>query len=151
MSHQCSCPCGETRFTVESTPFARFYCHCEICQKLYGKAYSDVTVVRTKHVHLDHDLVEYNNYRLPPALSRGTCKSCNKPVAGFLKGIPGLALAFITADNYDVPDDLPKPLGHIFCHRQQEKIEDNLPQLHGYWPSQMAISKWVIPRLLKSE
>lgn len=150
MPHQCSCPCGETRFTVESTPFARFYCHCQICQKLYGKAYSDVTVVRTKHVQIDDSLVEYNKYRMPPALSRGTCKSCKKPVAGFLKGIPGLALAFITADNFDDKSTLPAPLGHVFCHRQQAEVADGLPKAYGYWSSQLAISKWVFPRLVKS-
>lgn len=150
MTLECSCPCGETKFTVEKAPFARFYCHCEICQKLYDKAYSDVTVVRTKHVQLDGELVNFKKYRLPPALDRGTCKACGKPAAGFLKGIPGLGLAFITADNFNDKSTLPKPLGHVFYHRKQKEVEDALPKISGYFSSELAVCKWVMPRLLKS-
>lgn len=150
MTHQCSCPCGKTQFTVEKTPFARFYCHCEICQKLYSKAYSDVTVVRTKHVRLDSQLVDFKKYRMPPALDRGTCKACGKPAAGFLKGIPGLGLAFITADNFNDKTKLPEPLGHVFYHRKQAEVHDNLPKISGYFSSELAVCKWALPRLLKS-
>lgn len=149
MTHQCSCPCGKTAFTVEKPPFARFYCHCEICQKLYDKAYSDVTIVRSKHVHLEHTDVDFKKYRLPPALDRGTCKACGKPAAGFLKGIPGLGLAFITADNFDDASILPKPLGHVFYHRKQAEVNDALPKVSGYFSSEIAVCKWALPRLLK--
>ena len=43
--------------------------------------------------------VQFNKYRRPPALDRGICEQCKKPVAGFFRGIPGLGLAFINADN----------------------------------------------------
>ncbi|KZY73497.1 hypothetical protein A3737_26765, partial [Oleiphilus sp. HI0065] len=141
MTHQCSCPCGKTAFTVEKPPFARFYCHCEICQKLYDKAYSDVTIVRSKHVHLEHPDVDFKKYRLPPALDRGTCKACGKPAAGFLKGIPGLGLAFITADNFHDASILPKPLGHVFYHRKQAEVNDALPKVSGYFSSEIAVCK----------
>lgn len=149
MTHACSCPCGTTNFIVEKTPVARFYCHCEICQKLYNKPYSDVTVVRTKYVKLDSKLVNFNKYRLPPALDRGTCKACGKPAAGFLKSLPGLGLAFITADNFNDKSTLPKPLGHVFYHRRQAEVPDDLPKINGYFSSELIICKWALPRLLK--
>ena len=148
MTHQCSCPCGASKFTVDKTPFVRFYCHCEICQKLYNKPYADVAVVKTKYVHLDDSLVNYNKYRMPPALHRGTCKQCDMPVAGFLKGYPGLSLAFITGDNFNDKSALPSPLGHVFYHRKQQSVDDTLPAYEGYWSSQFGICKWVLPRLL---
>ena len=150
MKHQCSCPCGQTTFSVEQTPFARFYCHCEICQKLYGKPFVDVTIVRAKHVQLNHDLVEFKKYRMPPALDRGTCKACKKPVVGFLKGIPGLGLAFITADNFNDKANLPNSLGHVFYHRKQAAVEDSLPKVSGYFSSELAVCKWALPRLFKA-
>ena len=101
-------------------------------------------------MHLDNELVEFNKYRLPPALDRGTCKACGKPAAGFLKGIPGLGLAFITADNFDDKSMLPEPLGHVFYHRKQAEVSDELPKISGYFSSELAVCKWALPRLLKS-
>ena len=150
MTLTCSCPCGETTFTVDEVPFARFYCHCEICQKLYDKPFADVTVVKTKHVHLADDQVNFKKYKMPPALDRGTCKACGKPAAGFLRGIPGLGLAFISADNFNDKTNLPAHQGHIFYHRKQAEFEDELPKLSGYLSSELAVCKWLLPKLLKN-
>ncbi|KZX76839.1 hypothetical protein A3715_12445 [Oleiphilus sp. HI0009] len=149
MSHQCSCPCGKTKFTVEKTPAVRFFCHCEICQALYKSNYSDVCVVKSKHVTLDEQDVEFKTYRLPPALQRGTCKHCHLPVAGFLKGIPGLGLAFISAENFDDKSSLPDAVGHVFYHRKSASYDDKLEKHEGYWGSQLAICRWVMPKLLQ--
>ncbi len=83
----------------ERKPLVRFYYHCEICQKLYKTDYADVVVVKSKYVQPDSNDVNFKKYRLPPVLDRGTCKACDKAVAGFLKAIPGLTLSFISADN----------------------------------------------------
>ena len=96
---RCECPCGKTKFYLKKPPFVRFYCHCEICQKLYNSAYNDVVVIKSKNVVLKQNGVQFNKYRRPPALDRGICEQCKKPVVGFLRGIPGLGLAFINADN----------------------------------------------------
>lgn len=147
LPHKCSCPCGETKFTVERTPFVRFYCHCEICQNLYKTDYADVVVVKSKYVQLDSNDVNFKKYRLPPALDRSTCNACGKPAAGFLKGIPGLALSFISADNFHDKSALPTPLGHVFYHRKRKEVEDALPKIHGYWKSELKVSAWILPRI----
>ena len=90
---RCECPCGKTKFYLKKPPFVRFYCHCEICQKLYNSAYNDVVVIKSKNVVLKQNGVQFNKYRRPPALDRGICEQCKKPVAGFFRGIPGLGLA----------------------------------------------------------
>ena len=43
MNQDCACLCGASRFTVAGTPIGRFFCHCTICQKAYGKPFADVT------------------------------------------------------------------------------------------------------------
>lgn len=147
---ECSCPCGKTRFQVETKPILRFFCHCKICQKLYDKAYSDVNVVRTKHVHLPDSGIEFSSFRAPPALQRGLCSHCHKPVAGLLTMLPGLKLAFIAGENFSQQDKLPEPLGHVFYHRKRQNCEDSLPKIGGYWRSEWQISKWLLPRLMHS-
>jgi hypothetical protein len=43
MNQDGACLCGGSRFTVAGTPIGRFFCHCTICQKAYGKPFADVT------------------------------------------------------------------------------------------------------------
>lgn len=143
----CHCPCGETRFSVKRAPFLRFYCHCEICQKLYNKPYADVTVIRTEDVELPQQDIAFSTYRLPPALQRGICQSCHKPVVGKLTTMPGLKLSFISGDNYSDKSVLPAPVGHIFYHRRQADISDSLPKIKGYWRSELSVCRWLFPRL----
>jgi hypothetical protein len=143
----CQCPCGESRFTVRQIPFLRFYCHCEICQNLYGKSYADVTVVRTEDVTLPETGIDFATYRMPPALQRGICHQCHKPVAGQLTSMPGLKLSFISGDNYKDKSMLPAPVGHIFYHRRKADISDSLPKIKGYWRSELQVCRWLFPRL----
>ena len=144
----CECPCGSTKFYLKKLPFVRFYCHCEICQKLYNSAYNDVVVIKSKNVVLKQNGVQFKKYRKPPALDRGICEQCKKPVAGFFRGIPGLRLAFINADNILDKSSLPRPLGHIFYHRKKEYVEDELPKFSGYWRSQIKVCQWIMTKLL---
>lgn len=146
---ECCCPCGKTRFQVETKPILRFFCHCKICQQLYGKGFSDVNVVRTKHVLLPENGIEFSTYRAPPALQRGLCAHCQKPVIGLLTSLPGLKLAFIAGENFRKQEQLPTPLGHIFYHRKQANCDDGLPKIDGYLRSEWQISKWLLPRLIK--
>jgi len=146
--HACQCPCGKTAFTVRATPFLRFYCHCLICQELYKQPYVDVTVVKSQAVLLNSSGVTFKKYRLPPALQRGTCNHCHKPVAGFLTGVPGLKLAFITGDNFIDKTNLPDSVGHIFYHRKANPVDDALPKISGYWKSEATVAKWLLPHLM---
>ena len=94
--------------------------------------------------------VQFNKYRRPPALDRGICEQCKKPVAGFFRGIPGLGLAFINANNIQDKSLLTPPLGHIFYHRKKEYIGDELPKFKGYWRSQIKVCHWIMIKLLIS-
>lgn len=146
----CECPCGAIKFYLKKPPLIRFHCHCTICQKLYNSAYNDVVVIQSKNVLLEQNEVEFNKYRRPPALDRGICVQCKSPVIGFLRGIPGLGLAFINVNNIQDKSSLEGPLGHIFYHRKKEHIVDELPKFKGYWKSQIKLCHWIIIKLLAS-
>lgn len=134
-----SCSCGASRFRVSARPFARFICHCQICQAYTGKPFSDVTVLRARDVQLEEGAqVEYRKYRLPPNIVRGSCASCGKPVIEF--GLAGPAkLAFVPTANYADTQALPPAALHMFYHRRVSEVQDDLPRHSGYLRSQLAV------------
>jgi hypothetical protein len=143
------CACHKSKITVHSKPFARFMCHCTICQNLYKKPYADFVVVNAKHVQQEKgDHLEYAKYRLPPALNRGICSECHAPLLGKLRIAPFVQLAFIPSDRFEDPNQLPEPQGHIFYHSRAKDIEDDLPKISGYWKSELAVTSAVIKGMI---
>ena len=55
MNQDYACLCGGSRFTVAGTPIGRFFCHCTICQKVYGKPFAGVTYFWARSVTLPGD------------------------------------------------------------------------------------------------
>lgn len=140
---QGACSCGACQFQVHAQPLARFICHCTICQAYTGQAFSDVTLLRAKHVTVSNmDKIAFKKYRLPPNIARGSCLSCGKPVLEF-GGFGPLKLAFIPTSNYIAPQNLPPAAMHIFYHRRVAAVDDTLPKYSGYLNSE-----WAVARLL---
>jgi hypothetical protein len=134
-----SCDCGTHRILVKARPFARFICHCEICQAYTGQPFSDVTVLRARDVDMSAARsVVYRKYRLPPNIERGSCASCGKPVIEF--GLAGPArLAFVPSGNYADASTLAPASLHMFYHRRVSDAHDDLPRHSGYFASQLAV------------
>lgn len=143
----CSCSCGTSSFTLNSKPLARFICHCTICQSVYQQPFADVTVLWANKVALPakHD-IRFKKYRSPPALRRGVCSSCGRPVIGFLRLAPFVQLAFVPARNYQDNGALPAPSLHMFYHSRVADVIDQLPKYSGYWRSQLAVTKLILER-----
>ncbi len=146
-----ACACGASRFQVRSRPFARFICHCTICQAYTGKPFSDVTVLRARDVELaDRMPVAYRKHRLPPNIVRGVCTSCGNPVIEF--GLAGPAkLAFVPTANYADTSTLPAASLHMFYHRRVSDARDNLPKHSGYIASQLAVVGLLMRGLMAKE
>ncbi len=149
-SQTCTCPCGESTFVIKSKPLIRFYCHCTICQSLYKKPFVDVSALWAGNVELpeNHNL-HFGKYRLPPALSRGICKSCSSPVVGFLRLAPFVRLAFFPSRSVEDESSLRDSQGHIFYHRCLAESGDALPKFSGYWKSELAVTSMLIGSMLK--
>lgn len=144
-----TCSCQASRISITAKPFARFRCHCSICQKVYKKPFADFVVVNAKHVELnDIEHLEFAKYRLPPALKRGICRGCHSPLLGLLRLAPFVQLAFVPTERFDDSSELPELEGHIFYHRRVQDADDHLPKISGYWKSELAVTKAVLKGLV---
>ena len=147
---KCSCPCNTAKFTVTGTPIARFYRHCRICQSLYRRPFVDVTVWWGRQVVPPAEsTVAFKRYRAPPALRRGMCRSCGLPVLGTLWLAPFVKVVFVPARNIKARDTLPAASVHVFYDRRVKDIDDDLPKVSGYWPSELAVTRMVMGGLVR--
>lgn len=134
-----SCSCCSNTYTINHIPIARFICHCTICQEYTGQAYNDVTVLLKPDVsELNLMCTNFRRWKLPPNISRGLCKRCNKPS---IEMAMGDNLVLVPTNNYSDIAALPEPTMHLFYNRRVEDIEDNLPKYNGFVQSQAMIVK----------
>lgn len=140
----CTCACGKVTVAVSSAPFARFICHCTICQSFYKAPFSDATVLWASGTRLNAPQnVLFKKHRGPPALSRGVCVSCGRPVIAYMSVASSPQLAFVPASNYPDSYKLPPPAIHIFYRSRIADALDNLPKYSGYWRSQWAAAQLI--------
>lgn len=119
----------------------RFICHCTICQAVFKRPYADVMVYWAGDIALQQaHAIAFKKYRLPPAVNRGLCSTCDAPMVGMLRLAPFVRLAFVATSNYPEQAVLPDPAVHIFYHSRVADIDSAVPKHHGYWRSQLAIA-----------
>lgn len=149
MSTVCSCPCGKTKVSFSGEPLLQVLCHCKICQAVYGAPYADFVMLRAQQVHRPVDPgIAFARHRLPPAVNRGLCPDCGKPVVGFMPLLPLLGLSFVPTTNLPPDAKRPPPALHAFYDRRVEDVNDSLPKRSGYWASQWAVSRRFMSALL---
>lgn len=138
--------CGASRLTLTQAPTARFFCHCEICQEVYGKPYSDATVVNAATVTISPDSpIIYKNYW--SGLQRGVCSECQQPVVGLLAIAPFIKAAFIPTIVLGERFSAPKASAHIFYHRHLDPVIDDIPKINGFVKSELRAASIVLSGL----
>jgi hypothetical protein len=148
----CQCSCGKARFNVHGRPVLRGFCHCTICQAFNQAPYADITLFHATDVAMPSaEFVEYKVYRLPPAVQRGKCIACGRPVVEFMRIFPMPKLIIVPSSNILDPEFVPKPSLHIFYDRRLAEIDDDLPKFNGYWKSQLAFGHKLVASLLRGE
>lgn len=149
-SGSCQCNCSKSSFFVIGKPLFRAYCHCTFCQEYNQAPFADVTVFRFSDVNLpDNSMVEYATYRPPPAVQRGKCKDCNKPLVEVFTMPLFPKLVMVPTENIQDKTSLPASLMHMFYNRRVDEIEDALPKYNGYMSSQLAFFRKLLPALFR--
>ncbi|TBR40421.1 MULTISPECIES: GFA family protein [Dyella] len=148
--HQRSaCACGASGTHIDGATVARFVCHCRICQSLYQQPWADVVVFRPGAITLSvPNELTFRQYRAFPALNRGVCAACGSPVAAFTPGASLIGLAFVPSRTFEHPEDLPPATQHIFYDSRVADVEDDLPKVSGYWPSERAVIGMIMRGLM---
>jgi hypothetical protein len=111
--HEGGCQCGAIRFRTAGTPIKTTVCHCPICQRTSGSAFTVELIFLAKAVAFEGAPSTYT-YRSPDhgrLLHYAFCPTCGTRLGVTLERFPGVQIIY--AGTYDNSSWV-KPDSHIF-------------------------------------
>ena len=112
--HSGGCLCGEVRFTVSGHPLQVLVCHCTMCQRATGSAFSVEPVFLKELVQLEGAPLSSYSHRSPDharMLHFSFCKVCGSRLGLTLERFPALQVLY--GGTFDDPAWF-TPTAHIF-------------------------------------
>lgn len=107
-----SCACGNVHFEVTAQPEAVFNCHCTVCRKMNGAAFSTYAVFPKDQVVVTEGKEEVQAAEVGQNGIKHFCKSCGSPLYGHHKQQEGISLVLIGA--IDTGGEI-VPTANAFC------------------------------------
>ncbi len=108
-----SCRCGKVQYTVGADPIFTGVCHCALCRKSTGTAYSTVVGVPTPAFTLTGITTQFDDVGdSGKATHRFFCPACGSTVAQTADIMEGITM--IGVGTLDDPDSV-KPAMQIYC------------------------------------
>jgi hypothetical protein len=69
-----TCECGLCEIKLSRMPAQRMFCHCTICQEVYGRPFTDIMMTDARTIEIPNERnIDFKRYKKPPALDRGSC------------------------------------------------------------------------------
>ncbi len=132
MTFRGSCLCGAVRFEIERKGLSAMHCHCTMCQKAHGTAYSTHVVVKAEQVRWLAGRELLTVYRSSEVGTRQFCHRCGSQIVAADQpgpGVWGIPVGLLEGD----PEV--RLLGHMYVGEKRSWVllDGGLPQ-HETWP-----------------
>ena len=114
------CSCGAVEIQLTGKPVFQYYCHCDDCQSVHGKAYP-VSLYPAPAISVVRGDTDAFTLRTTP---RTKCKQCGTYLFAEVAGFAG-----VNADL--LPEGMFNPAFHIQCRYAAVPIQDDLPHYKG--------------------
>ena len=126
-----SCYCGKIQMEIRGRPVAVSICHCTVCRRLSGGAFSIQSLHSKNNFSCAAEEVDLWSIQSSPNVTRYRCKECGSPVYATLgKGktyvVPRSALTNVAKD-----DECFAPTHHMHYKQRVIDVEDELPKFVG--------------------
>lgn len=110
-----SCLCGDVQFRANRSPLAMALCHCRICQKQSGSAFSVIALFPASACELTGATQIFRTEASDGApIERSFCRTCGSPIMASSSRTEEQGVVIIKAPLLDRFQDL-KPTMQIFC------------------------------------
>lgn len=129
------CLCGAVKYVVDGTPLLMENCHCSMCRKAHGGAYTTFLKIARKDFRFTQGEEHVATYASSAAATRSFCRECGgRFLFDWARSADYLWLAAGGLDD----DPGIRPSFHIFAGSKANwfQIEDTLPQYDGYPPAE---------------
>ncbi len=129
-----SCLCNSVTFTVDAFEPLIGHCHCTMCQKFHGAAFSTFAEVKLHHFHLVSGEEVLSRYTANNQTVRSFCKVCGSSLffeSSFNQTAKTIEVALACFDNLS---ESVTPDAHIYTESKAcwYEINDQLPQHKQY-------------------
>jgi hypothetical protein len=133
MKNSGSCLCGKVSFTVDSLLPSIGHCHCSMCQKFHGAAFSTFVEVKLANLHWLTGEENLEAYQAENSTVRKFCKTCGSSLifeSKYNRHAKTIEIALASFDNISHV----KPDAHIYTQTKVDwlLINDDLPQYLVY-------------------
>jgi hypothetical protein len=114
------CTCGSVAIRLTGQPVLQYYCHCDHCQEVHGKAYA-VALFPATAVSVTNGDTDVFTLRTAP---RTRCKRCGTYLFAGVSGFSGV-------NGELLPQGMFVPEFHIQCRYAAGPIQDALAHYRG--------------------
>jgi len=128
-----SCLCKGIKFKVDQFEPLVGHCHCTMCQKFHGAAFSTFAEVKLEHFHLTQGQELLSSFTADNQTVRSFCKHCGSSLffeSSFNRKANTIEVSLASFDETITL----KPNAHIFTESKAcwYQITDKLPQHKNY-------------------
>lgn len=130
---QGSCLCGAVRYEVTGPVHDVHHCHCSMCRRAHGAAYSTFARLNASELRIVAGAEQMRSYRSSAPIERTFCATCGTRLTVRFDGMPDVV--WVSHTTFD-RDPGVRPGVHMFVASKAdwEEISDGLPQYREYGP-----------------
>ena len=127
------CLCGSVCYQIDGSITSLGHCHCTMCQRYHGTAYSTYSMVAKKDYAIIKGESVLSTAHTSPQVQRKFCSKCGAPISYENDASPDNI--WITAGSLDADPGV-EPQYHIFVKDKVAWLEitDDLPQFAEFPP-----------------
>lgn len=111
-NYQASCACGKVSFTLDDEPHTTFNCHCTICRKMNGSAFSTYSVFPKNSLRITEGEQEIQTIKMGNHGAKHFCRHCGAPLFGLHDHASDICLVVLGSIN---SGGSILPVSNIFC------------------------------------
>lgn len=126
-----SCLCGQVRYEVEGPIEPAENCHCGMCRKAHGAAFSTNAVVRSADLRVVSGADLLTEYESSSGRRKCFCSRCGSQM--FIRRLNRPEITVITLGSLDDAPSV-KPMRHVFVASKApwHEIDEALPRFDVY-------------------
>ena len=127
------CLCGGIRYEIVGPVGEALYCHCSMCRKSHGAAFSTFARLTAGDFRIVAGEDQVRSYRSSAPIERTFCATCGARLTVRFDGMPDTV--WVSLATFD-EDPGVRPGAHMFVGSKAawDEISDGLPQFPTYGP-----------------
>jgi hypothetical protein len=111
-NYQASCACGKVHFVLDGEPHLTINCHCTICRKMNGSAFSTYSVFSKDALRITEGAEFIRAAEVGDHGIKHFCRECGAPLYGLHRLASGICLVALGA--IDTGGAI-VPIANVYC------------------------------------